>query len=122
MLKAYDYALRLSVCPHALDRDSIVHRSLAQVHAVQDAAPARRGVLLLERAQRREATRAEVAGRLRAALPELPEPLRVLSTRTPRAMPDVARLARYRNCEGVEDTTQKCVVRSLAADIGRMLL
>ena len=40
----------------------------------------------------------------------------------PRLMPDAARLARYRNCEGAEDTTQKCVVRSLAADIGRMLL
>ena len=91
---------------------------------MQDAAPARRGVLQRERAQRREATRAEVAGRLRAAQPEPPEQLRVDGGRTPRAKVDLAHLARYRNYEanGKDDYVSKQRIRSLAAEIGRMLL
>lgn len=102
------------------DRGLVAAQILKTVHAVNDAAPARRGALQREKAQRREATRAEVAGRLRAAQPEPPG---IESPRVVRKI-DAAHLARYRNetkVDGKDETTQKQRIRNLAADIGRML-
>lgn len=102
------------------DRGLVAAQILKTVHAVNDAAPARRGELQREKAQRREATRAEVAGRLRAAQPEPP------GNESPRVVRkiDAAHLARYRNetkVDGKDESTQKQRIRNLAADIGRML-
>ena len=102
------------------DRGLVAARILKTVHAVNDAAPARRSVLQREKAQRREAARAEVAGRLRAAQPEPP------ASESPRVVRkiDAAHLARYRNestADGRSEPTQKQRIRQLAADIGRML-
>ena len=95
-------------------------RAQAERRDVNDAAPARRSVLQREKAQRREAARAEVAGRLRAAQPEPP------ASESPRVVRkiDAAHLARYRNestADGRSEPTQKQRIRQLAADIGRML-
>ena len=102
------------------DRGLVAARILKTVNAVNDAAPARRSVLQREKAQRREAARAEVAGRLRAAQPEPP------ASESPRVVRkiDAAHLARYRNestADGRSEPTQKQRIRQLAADIGRML-
>jgi len=102
------------------DRGLVAAQILKTVDAVNDFAPARRGVLQREKAQRREATRAEVAGRLRATQPEPP------GNESPRVVRkiDAVHLARYRNetkVDGKDETTQKQRIRNLAADIGRML-